>query len=180
MPIYTRTGDAGETGLRCGSRVSKNHPRVRAYGEIDELNACLGQALAELPPGNDFSPMGSLLSGVQNRLFDIGAELADPESSPATKSLDAAETQNLEKAIDAYTQPVPVLKNFILPGGARFAAALHVARCVCRRAEREVVALGAASPPILSYLNRLSDLLFTLARWVNYKLNVPEIPWAGK
>lgn len=182
MKIYTRAGDAGKTGLFGGDRVRKNHPRVAAYGDVDELNAALGVALAAEPRA--FAR--DLLERVQRDLFTIGAELATPDSAKLSRALkdgplkpDA--TLALEAEIDRCQATLAPLDRFILPGGAPKAAALHVARTVCRRAERAVVALAESdvvlSPHILTYLNRLSDLLFVLARVANAAAGAPEPQW---
>ncbi|HEX9611867.1 MAG TPA: cob(I)yrinic acid a,c-diamide adenosyltransferase [Gemmatimonadales bacterium] len=182
MKIYTKTGDSGQTGLFGGGRVSKNDPRVAAYGEVDELNAALGVALALEP--RTFAR--DLLERVQRDLFTIGAELATPDPAKLDKTLKSGPlkpeaTLALEAEIDRYQGTLPPLKHFILPGGVPKAAALHAARTVCRRAERAVVALsetGAVlSPHILPHLNRLSDLLFVLARAANAAASVPEVQW---
>ena len=179
MKIYTRTGDAGQTGLYGGGRVRKDNPRIAAYGTVDELNAFLGLARAEgLPPEID-----GLLRRLQNELFDLGAELAsrDPQSM-GTGVINEARIALLEAAIDRFEEPLSPLKQFILPGGVKAAAALHVARTVCRRAEREVVFLAAipdekVSTSVIAYLNRVSDLLFVLARAANAAAGVPDVPW---
>jgi len=167
--IYTRSGDGGETGLGTGARVPKDHPRVTAYGEVDELNAVLGLACT-------CSGMieGELLRSIQNDLFDVGADLCVPatENEPAGQRLriTLAQVERLERAIDRLNEPLEALQSFILPGGTGAAAWLHLARTVCRRAERSVVTLARAepiNPHALAYLNRLSDLLFVLARVAN-------------
>lgn len=169
--IYTKTGDAGETGLGDGSRVSKTHPRVVAYGTVDELNSTLGLALVQ---GQLPTEIADLLRSIQNDLFDVGADLCVPPydgENPET-SLRVVEPQvaRLERAIDAFNERLQPLTSFILPGGTPAAAHLHVARTVCRRAEIMVVAIPAAeaiNPQVVCYLNRLSDLLFVLARICN-------------
>jgi cob(I)alamin adenosyltransferase len=170
MKIYTRTGDGGETGLVDGSRVRKDHARVVAFGDVDELNAFLGAARALAEPA-----LSQLLDAVQRDLFAIGAQVADPRARVASRqekaALPPARIVDLEKAIDAREAQMPPLTAFILPGGTPLAAALHVARTVCRRAERSVLTLGRTDPVdplILVYLNRLSDLLFVLARHDNH------------
>jgi cob(I)alamin adenosyltransferase len=181
VKIYTKTGDAGETGLFGGDRVPKDHARVAAYGDVDELNAAIGLARALEP--RDFEDV--LLQAIQRDLFSIGAVLATPDPSKLIKALggpgiaDPAVAQ-LEAAIDRHEAALPPLKSFILPGGAPKGAALHLARTVCRRAERSVVGLGratAVSPVIGRYLNRLSDLLFVLARAANQGAGAGDIPW---
>ena len=167
--IYTKSGDLGQTGLGDGSRVPKNHPRVAGYGEVDELNACLG--LATLAAG---LPEADLLRGIQNDLFDVGADLCVPQSAdeqPGTcLRVTEAQVSALERAIDRLNERLQPLHSFILPGGSPASAALHMARTVCRRAERCVVTLMAnesINPQVLVYINRLSDLLFVLARIAN-------------
>jgi cob(I)alamin adenosyltransferase len=180
MKIYTRGGDKGETGLAGGTRVRKDDPRVVAYGEVDELNALLGRARAETGAGD----LDQLLAGVQRDLFAIGAQLADPETVVVGRKAKATVTNEhvarLEHAIDVRQVDLPLLQAFILPGGTPLAALLHFARTVCRRAERAVVALAraqAVDPLLLAYLNRLSDLLFVLARHENHARGVPEDRW---
>ena len=180
MKIYTKTGDKGETGLIGGTRVSKSALRVEAYGEVDELNAVLGYARARLAD----ETIKEQLSAIQRDLFAIGAQLADPRGQIEKKAekagVNEARVKELEATIDRYDASLPPLRTFILPGGAEVGAILHLARGVCRRAERRVVALSkeAPLPPVLiAYLNRLSDLLFTIARAVNQKAGVEEIPW---
>lgn len=180
-PIYTRTGDRGETGLFGGGRVSKSDLRVRAYGEVDELNAVMGWTLAQLP---DSEPrLRERLEQVQADLFAIGAHLATPvdaRSRPHLPPLPESRAAEFEDWIDEAEEELEPLRSFVLPGGTEAGAALHLARTVCRRAERAVVALAEAEevePPVLVFLNRLSDLLFDLARLVNHRAGVPETPW---
>jgi cob(I)alamin adenosyltransferase len=180
MKIYTRTGDAGETGLFGGGRVSKTHPRVEAYGDVDELNATIGLARAiELMPRVD-----EVLVPLQRDLFAIGALLATPERDKMKRqlekaSIDERRISELERAIDDGDRELEPLKAFIVPGGTPKAAALHVARTVCRRAERRVIALADEEIPqiVVIYLNRLSDLLFTLARVANRRAGAGEVTW---
>jgi cob(I)alamin adenosyltransferase len=179
MKIYTKTGDAGETGLVDGSRVPKDHARVAAFGDVDELNAGIG--LARVHAGAELSP---LLEDVQRDLFAIGAQVADPRAQVASRAPKAAlgpeRIVQLEKAIDAHQARMPPLTSFILPGGTALAASLHVARTVCRRAERSILSLGRTDPVdplILVYLNRLSDLLFVVARHANHVAGQPEVKW---
>ncbi len=169
--IYTKTGDAGETGLGDGSRVSKTHPRVVAYGTVDELNSVLGLALVngQLP-----GDIGELLRSIQNDLFDVGADLCVPpyegENPETSLRVVASQVERLERAIDVFNERLQPLNSFILPGGTPAAAHLHVARTVCRRAEIAVVAIPQAesiNPQVVCYLNRLSDLLFVIARICN-------------
>jgi cob(I)alamin adenosyltransferase len=179
MKIYTKTGDAGETGLFAGRRVRKDDLRIEAYGTVDELNAFLGLARCEPLP----TEIGATIERVQNELFAVGAELATPD--PAKHGLALIQElhiEALEREIDALETKLPPLKQFILPGGNRSASLLHVARAVCRRAERHVVTLAAVaseniSPRMIKYLNRLSDYLFVAARAANCLAGVPETPW---
>ncbi len=176
VKIYTKTGDAGETGLFGGGRVPKDDPRVQAYGDVDELNAWIGFVVAIHLP--DFE--SNVLEAIQRDLFAIGAELATPDPAKRRAELDAETVAALENVIDSYDPKLKPLKNFILPGGNPKAAALHVARTVCRRAERAVVTLAhqqTINPLIVHYLNRLSDLLFVLARAVNMQTGHDDIPW---
>ncbi|MEM9071957.1 MAG: cob(I)yrinic acid a,c-diamide adenosyltransferase [Myxococcota bacterium] len=180
MKIYTKTGDEGTTALFGGARVSKAAPRVWAYGEVDELNSVIGVARAALPKGT----MDTLLHRVQSELFDLGAELATVPGRELKGfvPIDGAAIERLEKDIDEADGRLPPLKTFILPGGALPAAHLHVARTVCRRAERRVAALAVDEPvrsELVIYLNRLSDLLFTLARVANLDANTEDVPWVG-
>lgn len=179
MKIYTRTGDSGETGLFDGRRVPKSDLRVDAYGEIDELNAAIGLVLAE---GLD-ADMSDMLRAVQRSLFAIGGRLADPAKRIADRVtkvvLTSGETESLERWIDQLETELPQLRRFILPGGSRAGALLHLARTVCRRAERRMVLLGpdAFEPELLAYVNRLSDFLFVAARAANRRAGIPEIEW---
>jgi cob(I)alamin adenosyltransferase len=182
VKIYTKTGDYGETGLFNGSRVAKNDPRVEAYGDVDELNALLGVILSFIRDDEDIC---NCLLTVQRELFVIGAHLADPTARVEAKrgekaSLSDDQVTRLEQWIDAFEADLPPLRQFILPGGSKGGAALHHARTVCRRAERQIVALSQQepiSPLIITYINRLSDLLFVTARLENSRQNRPEIPW---
>lgn len=179
MRLYTKTGDDGTTGLFGGARVNKDSDRVEAYGTVDELNAVLGLArAASLPPELD-----PLLARIQNELFALGAEIAcapGKEGRLASRPIDAGEIAALERAIDEHDAALPPLQNFVLPAGAPGAAALHHARTVCRRAERLVLHAGRADPvrpELIVYLNRLSDLLFALARRANQLAGLPDVPW---
>jgi cob(I)alamin adenosyltransferase len=181
MKIYTKTGDAGDTGLFGGGRVAKSHPRVEAYGDVDELNAVLGVVRAtESMPGVD-----DVLLRIQSDLFAIGALLATSDLEKMRRHLEKARVDDtrvaeLEHAIDAADTELEPLRAFIIPGGSPKAAALHVARTVCRRAERRVVELAADTelpPVVVIYLNRLSDLLFTLARVANRRAGIEEETW---
>ena len=181
MKIYTKTGDDGDTGLFGGGRVPKDALRVDAYGAIDEANASLGLARAA---GAD-PELDGILAAAQHALFDLGAELATPpEANRSAKSkvprVDEAAVQALEAAIDRLEEELPPLTQFVLPGGTPAAAALHAARTVLRRAERRVVSLHRAAPvrgELLRYLNRMSDLLFVMARAANHRAQVAEIFW---
>jgi cob(I)alamin adenosyltransferase len=180
MKIYTKTGDKGETGLLGGTRVLKSALRVEANGEIDELNALLGCIRAML----DDETIGEHLLKIQRDLFAIGAQLADPRGTIEKKAekaeISEERVRKLEEIIDRYDAVLPPLRSFILPGGTEGGALLHLARAVCRRAERRVVALSQETPipPILVvYINRLSDLLFMLARVTNWEGGTEELPW---
>ena len=178
MKLYTRTGDAGETSLFDGMRVGKQDPRVDAYGEIDETQAWLGLARAS---GIDPALAGELAQ-IQQELFAVGAQLADPAEKIASRVTKAfvtdAHVERLEHLIDRFDAEVPPLRRFILAGGTPAGAALHVARTVCRRAERRIVALEpAVNPVLIRYVNRLSDLLFVMARVANHRGGVPEVEW---
>lgn len=183
MRIYTRTGDAGDTGLFGGGRVPKNHPRVEAYGDVDELNAAIGFARSIEP----MPRIDEVLVPIQRDLFAIGALLATPDREKMRQHLEKARVDDdrvgqLERAIDDGDRELEPLRSFIVPGGTPKAAALHVARTVCRRAERRVVSLTEAGvdeipPVVVIYLNRLSDLLFTLARLANRRAGAGEVTW---
>jgi cob(I)alamin adenosyltransferase len=181
VKIYTRTGDTGETALFGGGRVRKDHPRTSAYGDVDELNSAIGVARATGPA----ELFDELLDGIQRDLFAIGGRLATPEPKKVAKAIAKAvlppeRVASFERAMDDAEGELPPLRAFVLPGGTPKAAALHLARTVCRRAERSVVRLAreeSAPPEILVYLNRLSDLLFTLARLANHRAGVVDLTW---
>jgi cob(I)alamin adenosyltransferase len=178
MKIYTRTGDSGETSLFDGTRLRKNDARVDAYGEVDELHAWLGFARASLGDHE----VDELLGRIQRDLFALGAELADPAGKIADRVTKAAigdaDVARLEALIDRFEAELPPLRRFILAGGSPGGAALHLARAVCRRAERRMVSLEPPiESPFLRYINRLSDLLFVAARLVNHRAGVAEIEW---
>jgi cob(I)alamin adenosyltransferase len=179
VKIYTKTGDSGETSLFDGTRVSKTDPRVVAYGDVDELQAVLGVAIAA---GVD-DELRQMLVALQRDLFALGARLADPSHKIAARVskivIDAASVDRLEGWIDALEAGLPPLRHFILSGGAPGGAALHLARTVCRRAERTTLALGAdaVEPVVRVYLNRVSDLLFVMARAANHRAGIAEIEW---
>jgi len=177
MKIYTRTGDAGETSLFGGTRVGKDDPRVAAYGDVDELNAHLGFARAAA-----HAELADEIAKLQRDLFALGAQLADPSGTVGSKISKAVMTEGdvtrLEQVIDRFEAELPPLTNFILAGGSVCGAELHVARAVCRRAERAMVALEpAVDPLLLKYINRLSDLLFVLARSANQRAGLADLPW---
>lgn len=181
MKIYTRTGDKGDTGLFGGGRVDKDHPRVDAYGVVDELNAVLGMARA----ANREPRINEIILGIQRDLFSIGALLATPDHQKMEDHLTKAvigenRISELESFIDECDRELTPLKAFIIPGGTQCASALHFARTVCRRAERQVVGLSrdiALPPIVVIYINRLSDLLFTLARLANHRAGTTEETW---
>lgn len=179
MKIYTKTGDAGETGLFAGGRVRKDDTRIEAYGTVDELNAVLGLVRAEQLPAT----LEETLERVQSELFSVGAELATPEPDKhGTALVGDDHIAALEAAIDEMERELTPLRQFILPSGSRAACLLHVARGVCRRAERRVVTLARSpgtqiSPRIIRYLNRLGDYLFVAARFANHAAGIVETPW---
>jgi len=180
MKIYTKTGDAGRTSLIGGAKVLKSDPRIEAYGTVDELNSYIG--LVSDYCNNDATK--NILKEIQDRLFTIGSELAcdpDKDTKMAIPDLYESDVEVLEKEIDRMDAALPVMKNFILPGGLPVVSFMHIARCVCRRAERRCVDLsensGNVNPLIIKYINRLSDYLFMLARYTAMQNNAPEIIW---
>jgi cob(I)alamin adenosyltransferase len=181
VKIYTKTGDSGQTSLFGGGRVSKDHPRTAAYGDVDELNSTIGLARVTAP----VELFDGLLEAVQRDLFAIGGRLATPEPEKVAKAMEKAvlppeRAESFERAMDDAERELPPLRAFVLPGGTPKAAALHLARTVCRRAERSAVHLGREDElpqEILVYLNRLSDLLFTLARLANHRAGAPDSTW---
>ena len=180
MKIYTRTGDEGETGLFGGGRVRKSHARIEALGAVDELNAAIGWAVTQVAVGTTRQGLESL----QHELFSIGAELASPAEAgrarPSTPAVGEEHIAALEDLIDLCDAELPELRAFVLPGGTPGAAGLHLARTICRRAERAVVRLGEAEDvmgTVVAYLNRLSDLLFTLARLENQRAGTGDVEW---
>jgi cob(I)alamin adenosyltransferase len=178
MKIYTKTGDKGETGLLGGERVPKNSLRINAYGTVDELNSFIGLALNEVKEDS----IKAVLSKIQNQLFVLGTDLAAPETEKKIKidRVPREFSEEIEKVIDKYESELVQLKNFILPGGSRGAAILHVCRTIARRAEREVVALNFTEKidqNIIIFLNRISDLFFVLARFENKVSNIPDALW---
>lgn len=178
MKIYTRTGDAGETSLLGGTRVPKHHLRIECYGTVDELNSWIGVVRA----GFDEEVVQTVLDAVQNNLFTIGSHLATDPAKTNVKlpDFEAGEVETLETEMDAMDKQLPPLKNFILPGGSTVVANCHVARCVCRRTERLITHLAeteVVNPDALKYINRLSDYLFVLGRYIAHKTGAQEIPW---
>lgn len=189
MKVYTRTGDDGTTALFGGGRVPKDDLRVAAYGSVDEANSALGLARASLASEPEGSPLRALdddLQALQALLFDLGADLATPLGTKARSHVtpvDAADVERLEGLIDAYSEELAPLRSFVLPAGTPAAAALHLARSVVRRAERDTLALSRrdeVNPQALVVLNRLSDLLFTLARVANVRAGVEEVRWTPR
>jgi cob(I)alamin adenosyltransferase len=182
MKIYTKTGDSGQTGLFGGARVSKASERVSAYGQIDELNSVVGLARAH---GIE-SRKNDWLARIQSELFDLGAELStvqEKQSMVVQHHLGEADIEKLEAAIDELEAELTPLKAFVLPGGTTTASALHLARTVCRRAERALVALATSEPvrpEVIRYVNRLSDLLFVMARSANRDEGLADVPWLGR
>lgn len=180
MKIYTKTGDTGDTGLFGGGRVGKDDARVDAYGEVDELNSVLGVARAE-----GLGKLDALAQSLQDQLFTVGSILATPHDSKAAAHIPRVQESwiaAMEQAIDSYDLELAPLTAFILPGGSKPAAALHLARTVCRRAERKVVPLfrqGLVEAPVVVFLNRLSDLLFAMARYANFQVGVKDVPWVA-
>ncbi len=171
--IYTKTGDDGSTGLGDGTRIAKNHPRAEAMGDVDELNCQIGMLIAQLPEDDELLP---LLERIQHDLFDIGGELA----VPGFEMVEAERVSVLEQTLDRYNDDLPALKNFILPGGSAAAAQAHLARAICRRAERRLVTLHQQSPINEAprfYINRLSDLMFVLARVLSRRDGGSEVIW---
>jgi cob(I)alamin adenosyltransferase len=179
MKIYTKTGDDGETGLFGGPRVAKDDCRIEAYGAVDELNAWIGLVRAEQPTAS----IEAVLARIQHELFSVGAELATPNPDAFNlRQIGAKQIAALEDAIDRHEALLQPLKQFVLPGGTKVASQLHVARCVCRRAERRLITLAKAEPTcsfqtLIIYVNRLSDLLFVLARAANAVAGSPDVPW---
>ena len=183
MKLYTRTGDDGTTGLFGGDRVGKDHPRVEAYGTVDELNACLGWAAAVAGKSDAETRVATIIAGVQSRLFELGADLATPAGAKHESKiarLGDEQIAELEQWIDELDAGNDPMAHFILPGGTELAARLHLARTLCRRAERRLVNLGrttAITPSAVVFLNRLADLLFAMARRANKDAGVADVPW---
>jgi cob(I)alamin adenosyltransferase len=184
MKLYTRSGDDGTTGLFGGGRVSKDHPRIEAYGTVDELNACIGLVCSGCDRNRSFDlRLLEILAHVQSRLFDIGADLATPEDSKAAAKIvriDERFVSEIEAWIDEVDGKNPPIRTFVMPGGTELASRLHLARTVCRRAERCMVKLGHNEPVsdgAIHWINRLSDLLFAMARQANHASGVADVPW---
>lgn len=183
MNLYTRSGDDGTTGLFSGARVSKDHPRIMAYGTVDEFNACIGMCLCLLRPDAQHEVMRHILQSIQRRMFDIGADLATPEGAKNESRINRISDRHVaeaEKWIDQIDSQNHPLQTFVMPGGTELAARLHLARTVCRRAERLIVGLAHTEPvgePVLRYMNRVSDLLFAMARLANKLDGVGDLPW---
>jgi cob(I)alamin adenosyltransferase len=180
--IYTKRGDTGETGLVGGQRVPKDTPRIEAYGTVDELNAFVGLAAVSCAEDSRLAPLAAILRRVQHELFNLGSILATEPADvhPHQPRVTAAEIAQLEREIDSMNVDLPALRSFVLPGGTRLNAELHVTRTVCRRAERLLVAMAreeAVPPEVIPYLNRLSDAMFVWSRWVNHVLGVAEVLW---
>lgn len=185
MKIYTKTGDNGETSLYTGQRLSKADPFIEALGTVDECNSAIGSAIALMQKDGPFMQVRYQLETIQHALFDVGAALATPRTRAVNSKLnttrfDESATELLEKWIDAMEEKLPPLKTFILPGGNPGGAMLHVARSICRRAERRVLPLyekADVSDNVMVYLNRLSDYLFVTSRYINFLNNTPETFW---
>jgi len=180
--IYTKRGDAGETSLVGGQRVPKDTPRIEAYGTVDELNAFMGLATVSCAEDSRLAPLAAILRRVQHELFNLGSILATQPADvhPNQARVTGVEIAQLECEIDAMNADLLPLRSFVLPGGTRLNAELHVARTICRRAERLLVALAreeSIPPETIPYLNRLSDAMFVWSRWVNHVLGVPEVLW---
>jgi len=180
MKIYTKTGDKGDTSLFGGQRVPKDALRIEAYGTVDELNSVIGIVRTD----NSDQEIDGILEQIQNELFELGADLATPRSieKRQIKRIEMKDVQVLEKILDGLQEQLKSLRSFILPGGSPVAARVHFARTVCRRAERAVVRLSRnedIGEEVITYLNRLSDLLFVLARYANHKANIAEVKWRG-
>jgi len=183
MKIYTKKGDSGETGLLGGARVRKTHPRIEAYGTLDELNCILGVAVALLKTG-PIEGLGAELVRIQGEIFSLGAELATPAGRKTpSRLIDDSDIERLEKSLDTMDEELAPLSSFILPGGALLAAQIHIARTVTRRAERATLVITeqgeAIRPEVLKYLNRLSDYFFVFARFVNLRTGEDDVEWRG-
>ncbi len=184
MKLYTRSGDDGTTGLFGGGRVSKDHPRIEAYGTVDELNACIGLIASACRVEHPFERrLLAIFAQVQSRLFDIGADLATPEDSKGSAKIvriDDRFIQEIESWIDEIDDKNEPIRTFVMPGGTELAARMHLARTVCRRAERMMVRLGHVEPVThgaIHWINRLSDMLFAMSRQANHVAGVADVPW---
>lgn len=184
MKLYTRSGDDGTTGLFGGRRVSKDNPRIEAYGTVDELNACVGLVCSACRRDNAYEKrLLEIFAHVQSRLFDIGADLATPEDSKSAAKvlrIDEKFVAEIESWIDEIDGKNPPIRTFVMPGGTELASRLHLARTVCRRAERLMIRLGHSEPVTdgaIHWMNRLSDLLFAMARQANHVAGVADVPW---
>ena len=183
MKLYTRTGDDGTTGLFSGARVGKDHPRIEAYGTVDELNSTLGVVAAACGTAGFEGRLREIVAQLQSRLFDIGADLATPEGARNEARIVRISDANVAEAeawIDEIDDANLPMRHFVMPGGTELAARLHVARCVCRRAERLMVALSHSepvTPAAIRYVNRVSDLLFAASRRANKEAGVEDVPW---
>ncbi len=183
MKLYTRTGDDGTTSLFDGTRVRKDHARVAAYGDVDEVNGCIGLAIVSMPTTAGWNTLRERLTRIQSELFTVGADLATPTSArqrAAVPTVTDAHVATLEQWIDDACAASPPLKSFVLPGGCEQACRLHAVRATARRAERSVVSLASIEPisaHVVEYLNRLNDLLFAWARQANVLAGVPDVPW---
>jgi cob(I)alamin adenosyltransferase len=183
MKLYTRSGDDGTTGLFSGARVSKNHPRIEAYGTVDEFNACLGVAISACGSNREEASIRNILDQVQSRLFDIGADLATPEGSSNESKIERITESHITEVegwIDEIDSKNDPLSTFIMPAGSELAARLHLARTVCRRAERLMVGLSHSEQvgeALIRYMNRLSDMLFAMARFANKSSGIQDVAW---
>lgn len=180
--VYTRTGDAGETGLTGGQRVLKNSPRIECFGTVDELNAFVGAARLTAEDSTPLAPLSKILFRVQHELFNLGSELSTLQKDlhPKQPRITESEVRQLEAEIDSANESLTPLRSFVLPGGSRISTDLHIARTVCRRAERLLIGLIRAEEvpeEAIQYLNRLSDALFVWSRWANHLLGAEEVLW---
>ena len=187
MKLYTRSGDDGKTGLFSGDRVGKDHPRIEAYGTVDELNACLGLVIASIGGDSEFdADLRTDLLELQSRCFDLWADLATPEGAKNSDKVGRftdGDVAGLEALIDKYSDAAPEIRLFVMPGGTELSARLHLARTTCRRAERFMVHLGhgePVTPQAIRWINRLSDLLFAMSRAANHAVGVADVPWTPK
>ena len=187
MKLYTRSGDDGKTGLFSGDRVGKDHPRIEAYGTVDELNACLGLVISAIEGDGEFdADLKTDLLELQSRCFDLGADLATPEGAKNSDKVGRFtddDVKVLESLIDKYSAAAPEIRLFVMPGGTELSSRLHLARTTSRRAERLMVHLGhgePVTPQAIQWINRLSDLLFAMSRAANHAVGVADVPWTPK